>query len=172
MRTLALDLATNVGWARAEGRGAPACGTFRLPSCGENYGLYAAEFRLWLNNQITSYEPRRIVFESPIHVATDQLPTVRKLYSLCTLTELACWDRSIACEEAHVRTIRGHFLGRKYWEQFKGRDAQKRAVIAECRARGWEPPDDNAADALALLDLDRSKQFEGFNSRRLAGLAA
>ena len=172
MRYLALDLATTVGWARAEDRHAPSCGTFRLPSCGENYGLYAAEFRVWLNNQITAFEPHHIVFESPIHIASDALPTVRKLYSLCTLTELACWDRSVKVAEAHVKTVRTHFLGRKFWEVFKGRDAQKRAVIAECRARGWEPPDDNAADALALLDLFRSQAIEGFNSRRAVRDAA
>jgi len=171
MRLLALDVATNVGWARAEDNGAPQNGTYALPSTGENYGLRMARFRDWLDRTVTAFEPHVIGFESPIHKPQDKLHKIRILYTLAGVVELVGWDRSVKVFEDGVSGVRSHFLGKGYAKLFVGSEAQKLGVIAECRARGWEPADHNAADALALLDLMRHHMLPGFNSRTRFGLA-
>ena len=61
-----------------------------------------------------------------------------------TLTELARRvEVSIAYQGVPVGTIKRHITG-------KG-NADKAAVIAAVRARGFNPIDDNEADALAIL---------------------
>lgn len=172
MRILALDLARLLGWARADGLGAPSAGTFRLAWTGRDHAAFLGEYRYWLNGQITAFEPRLIGFESPILKPTDHLEAIRKLYGLASMTEVVAMDRCIPVVERSVRAVRSAFLGKDYLKQFKGRDEQKRAVIAECRSRGWEPKDDNEADAMGLLDLLRTEYVPSFPTRAQARLAA
>lgn len=47
------------------------------------------------------------------------------------------------------QTVAKHFIGNGALK----RDAKKAAIIAECRARGWAPEDDNQADAGAVWDI-------------------
>lgn len=61
---------------------------------------------------------------------------------LATLTAW-CEQRSIAYQGVPVGTIERHATG-------KG-NADKAAVIAAVRARGYGPADDNEADAIAIL---------------------
>ena len=170
MRILALDLATTTGWALGEDHQAPAHGRFSLPSCGENYGVFAAEFWRWLAGRLVRHEPRLVAYEKPIHLPTDKLHTVRRLYSLATVTEMVCVAKGVQVVSYGLDEIRTNFVGPLHRKRFPGRDNIKRAVIAECRARGWNPNDDNDADALALLDLARVKHVPGFRSRTHLGL--
>jgi Holliday junction resolvasome RuvABC endonuclease subunit len=61
---------------------------------------------------------------------------------LATLTS-CCEQRGVAYQGVPVGTIKRHVTG-------KG-NADKAAVIAAIRARGFDPADDNEADALAIL---------------------
>jgi Holliday junction resolvasome RuvABC endonuclease subunit len=74
------------------------------------------------------------------HLSTDAAHVHGGL--LATLTAW-CEQRSIAYQGVPVGTIKRHVTG-------KG-NADKAAVIAAVRARGFNPADDNEADALAIL---------------------
>ena len=61
---------------------------------------------------------------------------------LATLTAW-CEQRGVAYQGVPVGTVKRHITG-------KG-NADKAAVIAAVRARGYNPADDNEADAIAIL---------------------
>jgi len=171
LRIFCLDTApTAVGWAFAEGRSPPTCGTYHPPRCGERFVIAGHEFRAWLHGRITSLEPHVVVIEKPIHVPTNDLKTLRLQYGFPMLATLACSDRAVKYDEYPLDEVRQSFLGRTYRKIYRNRPALKAAVIAECRARGWQPDDDNAADALAVLDLARVKHLTGWISRVQARL--
>ena len=64
-------------------------------------------------------------------------------YSLLAVLSAWCEERAIAYQGVPVGTIKRYATG-------KG-NADKAAMIAAMRARGFAPADDNEADALALL---------------------
>ena len=149
---LSLDLATTAGWAfGSPENGVCGYGAHRLPKTGDDVGAYLAAFREWLTKRIEVIKPWTIYFESPVMMGRGKttLTTLRKIYSPAGVTELVAHDHGLDCREANVSDISTHFLG-------KGAprigDARKKATIARCRERGWQPECDNAADALALLD--------------------
>ena len=67
---------------------------------------------------------------------------VRKLFLLATLTSWA-ETAGVAYQGVPVGTIKRHATG-------KG-NANKEAMMAAARARGFSPADDNEADAIAIL---------------------
>lgn len=155
---LTLDLSTTTGWALAE---PPAVAAWpqsvpgiKGPIEGVSYGImsfksvYAtagsrfSAFSDWLCNMLTDQVPGLVVFEAP--VIGRGLSASRLAAGMASIVELMCWRREIAHYEVSPQTVKKHFAG-------SGR-AQKRDVIEACRQRGWDPQDDNAADALALLD--------------------
>jgi hypothetical protein len=149
---LALDLATCTGFAvGSSGVSVQAHGSFRLPKTGQDVGRYLVHFRDWLSARISEYEPWTIYFESPMLMGLKKTtPMVaRKLNSLAGVTEMVATDRGIDCREANVSNICTHFLGRGYPRK---RERRKAATMSKCRELGWNPNDDNSADALALLD--------------------
>lgn len=178
MRILALDLATHFGFACGSVKeGMVESGSYKIPPTHENLGLFGAYFRRWLDGAITRLEPAVIIYESPIlpGVGQTNLATLRKLYGLCLLTEVIADDHSVVCEEANLSDIRAHALGKGNIP--RKRDDVKRAVIAWCRSRGWNPLDDNHADALALLSyrlalIDRSFALKAMPLFRQAEPAA
>lgn len=152
MFILALDLATCFGWAYGSAeRGPTASSSHRLPKTGEEIGSFLSAFRGCLDSMIRDLQPDEIFFESPIlrGKGTTSLGTLRKLYSLAGMTELVALDHGLVCREANISDICTHFLGKGYPRK---REARKAATIERCRSRGWQPKDDNHADALALLD--------------------
>lgn len=136
---LALDLASTVGFAC----GSPDLlvhGSFKLPddvNLGRQYGCFSN----WLADKITAYAPTDLVIEAPF--LGQSLRAGRKLFALTGIAELIAWRRELRFTEHHASSVRKTFCG-------SGR-ADKDAVEAECRKRGFAPRDHNAADALALL---------------------
>ena len=139
---LALDLGTTTGWASLIG-GIVHSGTVSLrPSRYDGGGMRYLRFRGWLDSiaedargiHMISYEEIRR------HLSTDSSHVYGGL--LATLTAW-CEQRGIAYQGVPVGTIKRHITG-------KG-NADKAAVIAAVRARGFNPTDDNEADALAIL---------------------
>ncbi|MGD9884601.1 MAG: hypothetical protein AB7E70_21660 [Hyphomicrobiaceae bacterium] len=163
---LALDLATTVGWASA----APGyravlpisarhgvqewaanlalmrSGSHRIAPPGAGLPEFFHAFDLWLADMITVHQPDLLIFEAPIIAGgKTSVETARKLMGLAVLTELTGYRRSIPkVREENVITVKKHWTGH-------GR-ADKRMMIDAARQRGFEPADDNAADALALAD--------------------
>lgn len=140
---LALDLGTTTGWALRTADGLITSGTtsFR-PSRYDGGGMRYVRFRAWLDqlardagslSSIHFEEVRR-------HIGTD----AAHLYGgfLATLTAW-CEQHDVAYQGSPVGTIKRHVTGRG--------NADKAAVIAAVRARGFTPADDNEADAIAIL---------------------
>lgn len=181
MQTLVLDLATQLGFCFGDETGVIEHGSHKLPSTGNDIGAFLDAYRLWLGAYVTLMHPvDEIVFEMPILGQGMALPVLRKLYSLCGLTELIALRHKIPSREANLLDIRRHFIGShrapKDVQCKPGCKAKscgrcrhlrrmwlKETTISMCRARGFRPADDNAADALALfsyVQFTRNKTWE------------
>jgi Holliday junction resolvasome RuvABC endonuclease subunit len=99
-------------------------------------------FRAWLDGLADATRDIAAIHFEEVrrHVSTDSSHIYGGL--LGTLTAW-CEQRSIAYQGVPVGTIKRFITG-------KG-NADKEAVIAEVRARGYSPTDDNEADAIAIL---------------------
>jgi len=140
---LALDLGTTAGWALQAADGLITSGTVSFrPSRYDGGGMRYLRFRSWLDqlahdagaiSAIHFEEVRR-------HAATDAAHVYGGL--LATLT---AWAEvaGVAYQGVPVGTIKRFATG-------KG-NANKDAMLAYVRARGFTPADDNEADAIAIL---------------------
>jgi hypothetical protein len=140
---LALDLGTVTGWALRSQNGGITSGTMTFrPSRFEGGGMRYLRFRSWLGDmQRLSGGLQRIVFEEVRrHAGTD----AAQIYG-GFLAHLSAWceERSIPYEGIPVGTIKRFATGRG--------NADKAAMIAAMRARGFTPADDNEADAIAIV---------------------
>ena len=140
---LALDLGTTTGWALRSRDGGIISGTMTFrPSRFEGGGMRYLRFRGWLGEILDlSGGLTRIAFEEVrAHAGTD----AAHLYG-GFLAHLSAWceERALPYEGVPVATIKRFATGRG--------NADKAAMIAAMRARGFAPHDDNEADALALL---------------------
>ncbi len=140
---LALDLGTTTGWALRSQDGGITSGTTSFkPSRFEGGGMRYLRFRGWLTEMAgLASSISRIAFEEVrAHAGTD----AAHLYG-GFLAHLSAWceERGVAYEGVPVGTIKRFATG-------KG-NADKAAMIAAVRARGFAPADDNEADAIALL---------------------
>ena len=136
---LALDLATKTGWAHSNGNSGVQ--DF-APRRGDSPGMRWIEFKAWLcrvldlcPTNVIAYEQAHHRGGAPTHVA----------HSLISIVETVATEREIELTNRHTATIKKHALG-------KGR-GDKSEMMAAARQRGWQPQDDNEADALWLLDL-------------------
>lgn len=165
---LALDLATNCGWAfgktedgssptalqRAAGAAAPPyiSNSHRIakPKCP--LGEFFDNFSIFLSDLIEVNNPEFIVFEAPWVGGKTSQDTARKLMGLACFTEYVAHIKGISQNkvfEVNNREVRTYFIG----GNSGGRDKLKARTIAACHDLGWSPVDDDAADALAVLDF-------------------
>jgi Holliday junction resolvasome RuvABC endonuclease subunit len=140
---LALDLGSTTGWAVRTSRCRMLHGTaeFRA-SRFEGGGMRYLRFGKWLDQTLDITGGVDAVYFEEVrrHIGTDAAHVFGGL--LATLT---AW-----CEE-HRRPYSGVPVGT--WKRHacgKG-NASKDEVIAAMRARGFQPADDNEADAIAIL---------------------
>jgi Holliday junction resolvasome RuvABC endonuclease subunit len=141
--TLALDLGTTTGWALRDGAGLITSGTVSFrPTRYDGGGMRYLRFRSWLDGLVAQVGPIGAVHFEEVrrHVGTDAAHIYGGL--LATLSAW-CEQRGIAYQGVPVGTIKRFIAG-------KG-NADKEAVIAAVRARGFSPADDNEADAIAIL---------------------
>jgi hypothetical protein len=156
VKTLALDLATNIGFALGDRTGVILSGSRRLPKTGEDLGRFGRAFRDWLITGLKRHKPELIVFESPnLHGAQTNVNTLRKLYGLPFMLEAIAGDveifnNPIPVSEANSSDWISHFLGKGNVPR-KSED-RKKAVFRMCGVRGWNPQDFDEGDALAILD--------------------
>ncbi|UYW25709.1 hypothetical protein OKC48_20915 [Methylorubrum extorquens] len=141
-RILALDLATKIGFAVGAPDEEPVYGTHPLPSASASLGRFGDAYDQWLLDRLTFFQPGLVIFEAPFVSGTGNANTARKLMGLCWQTEIACYRRETRCLEHNNSSVKAAFAG-------NGR-ADKAEMIAAAQRRGWNPKDDNAADALGL----------------------
>lgn len=143
MTVLALDLGTTTGWALRGTDGLITSGAVSLrPSRFDGGGMRYLRFTNWLTKIEKLSTPIRAIWFEEVrrHAATDAAHVYGGL--MATLTAWAEL-RGIPYQGVPVGTIKRHATG-------KG-NANKDAMIAAVRKRGFNPADDNEADAIALL---------------------
>ena len=140
---LALDLGSTTGWAVRNDRCRILHGTAEFrPTRFEGGGMRYLRFGKWLDQtlEITGGIDAVYFEEVRRHIGTDAAHTYGGF--LAALTSW-CEAKGIAYQGVPVGTIKRFATG-------KG-NADKQAIIAAVRERGFEPADDNEADAIAIL---------------------
>ena len=140
---LALDLGTTTGWAVRTSRCRIVHGTAEFrPSRFEGGGMRYLRFGKWLDQTLDVSGGIDVVHFEEVrrHLGTDAAHVHGGL--LATLTSW-CEQHSLPYQGVPVGTWKKHTCG-------KG-NADKQAVMAAMRQRGFEPADDNEADAIAIL---------------------
>ena len=139
---LAIDLGSTTGWAaRTDGRIVSGTVEFR-PSRFEGGGMRFLRFRRWLTDTKSAIGAiEEIVFEE---VRGHRGVDAAHIYG-GFLAILAAWceHHEVPYRGVPVGTVKRHATGRG--------NANRRAVITAIKARGFEPADDNEADAIAIL---------------------
>jgi len=144
---LALDLGTKCGWAITSDDSIIS-GTEHLKIAGRNRfeggGMRFVRFKKFLNELKNSNGVDEVYFEQV--VARQPSVAADHAYGgyLACLTAW-CEHHDIPYEGIPVGTIKKHITG-------KG-NANKALVVEKIKEMGFDPCDDNEADALALLDL-------------------
>lgn len=143
MKALALDFGTKTGWALAQCDGGIISGVKEFKQDRwQGGGLRFLRFWSWLDelNELASGIDRLFYEQVRRHAGTD----ASHLYGgWLALLQVWCEEKSIAYQGVPVGTIKRFATG-------KG-NADKSTMIAAVRERGFEPADDNEADAIAIL---------------------
>lgn len=142
---LTLDLARKLGWCAGAPGARPHFGTVELR--GHSHGAVYAALVDWLEDAIRLHAPAEIVAEAPLvrgdHAGMD---AGRLALGMIAHLELVAHDHGIRLLEEHVSRTRKAVIGRGNF----AKGTAKTEVMAWCRAQGFDPPDDNAADAICL----------------------
>ena len=148
---LALDLGTQTGWSLLHHDGIITSGTLSFKN--DRYqggGMRYLRFCRWLDNVkgLAGGTLAEVYFEEVRrHLGVDAAHAYGGF--LATLTAW-CEREGVPYQGVSVGTIKYHATG-------KG-NASKQEVLASMQTRGYQPHDDNEADALALLEWVRSTQ--------------
>ena len=143
LTVLALDLGTTTGWAVRPREEQIAHGTINFkPQRFEGGGMRYLRFKHWLSElKSVTGDLHAVYFEEVRrHVGVDAAHAYGGFMAHLTAW---CEHHNIPYQGVPVGTIKRHATG-------KG-NASKDEMIAAVRARGFDPMDDNEADALALL---------------------
>ena len=140
---LALDLGTTTGWAIRGFDGLITSGTVSFkPSRYDGGGMRYLRFTNWLTEIDRLSGPIEAIYFEEVrrHAGTDAAHVFGGL-----LAVLTSWGelRGVPYQGVPVGTIKKHATG-------KG-NANKQAMIDAARKRGFNPADDNEADAIAIL---------------------
>lgn len=140
-KILAVDLGTTTGFAVGSS-GHLVSGTWNLkPSRYDGGGMRFVKFRTRLDEIRGAYGLTHVLYEEVRrHASTDSSHVYGGL--MATLTAW-CEEHSIPYEGLPVGEIKKAFTG-------KG-NATKELMIAEAQRRGFQPVDDNEADAIAIF---------------------
>ena len=144
MKILALDLATKTGWAVygshiTDKKVVSGVQVFDVKR-GESPGMRFLRCRSFLNELFDMARPNVIVYEQAHHRGG---AATRCGVGLVTVVLEFAAQHKIATMSVHSATL-------KKWATGSGR-ANKGDMIKTCISRGYQPQDDNEADAILLL---------------------
>lgn len=149
-RILALDIATQTGWAYGVPGEVPRAGTIRFASPGSSCGAAGCGMMRWFADFLRVNPVDRLYFEAPFdprHMGNKtNMATARLLLGLAFHIEALATAKGIpVIRETDVADVRKHFLGKNP----RG-DEGKPQVQRQCRTLGWKFDSPDAADALAV----------------------
>ena len=153
MTVLALDLGAKTGWALHGSDRAITSGTNEFKNDRwQGGGMRFLRFKLWLTEIKQMAGGLDAVFAEEVrrHAGTDASHAYGGWLAILTAW---CEHHQIPYEAVPVGTIKRHATG-------KG-NANKDAMITAARNLGFDPVDDNEADALALLGWAMEHRMAG-----------
>jgi hypothetical protein len=145
MAILTLDLGTQMGWAmKSQSQilsGTQSFKDTRFTGGGMRFYL----FQKWLMSIHSTGSISEVWYEEVARHGINNQTAVAHTYGgfLATL-QIFCEDNKIPYQGVPISTIKKHITG-------KG-NANKQMVIDAIKLKGFDPKDDNEADALAILD--------------------
>lgn len=142
---LALDLGTNTGWAmRPLASAQIVSGVVKFaPSRFEGGGMRFLRFKQWLTEMKTAGVAVVYFEEVVFHGKFNSVGAAHLYGGMLAILTAWCEHHGIPYRGVPVSTIKKSFAG-------KG-NANKEAMLAHARALGYQPEDDNEADAIAIL---------------------
>ena len=145
---LALDLASQTGWAIGKPGDTPTHGTIRFASPGASHEAIFCKAMDWMMGMTRGID--LVVWEAPMPTSFNRGRTSADattiLYGLPAVIGAIAYKHGIYdIRKAGARDVRRHFLGCN-----PQRKTAKTMVKSQCRKMGWHVSDDNEADALAL----------------------
>jgi hypothetical protein len=146
---LFLDLARQTGWA--EGGVSPDAramsGTVRLAPDGSDSPAVFAGMIDFLGNRLLAFKPKTIVYEAPFdprHMKKINENTIRLAWGLPAIVEAIAYKMGVYdIRMANVNDVRRSILG-----SLPQKNQAKLEVKRFVRALGYDPKDDNEADAI------------------------
>ena len=150
---LALDLGTKTGWALKTLDGSITSGTEQFKhDRWQGGGMRYLKFKHWLEQMLLTVERIDVIYYEEVrrHLGVDAAHAYGGF-----LAHLTAWCEyhQIAYEGVPVGTIKRHATG-------KG-NANKASMILAVKNLGYDPVDDNEADALALLNWALDNRTSG-----------
>lgn len=137
MIILALDIASKTGWAVIDEYGKITRSGTEVFKDKER-GAKLSSFMTWLSGMVSTYNPSCVLVEKPFFRGAG----TRLLMPMVGIAELMAYRSGAAFLEVSNVTIKKYLTGNAR--------AEKDDMIKAIRAKGYNPTDDNEADALAL----------------------
>lgn len=144
-----LDLASRFGWCEGTPGEKPRYGSQRFaPEGADSPAVFAGAIK-WIGERMQAFRPKVLVYEAPLdprHMGKrTNLQTASTLLGLPACIEGTAYLSGVYdIRQARIDDIRMHLLSRR-----PGRQTAKTEVIDRLHALGYQPQDDNAADAIA-----------------------
>lgn len=163
---LALDQSpAATGWAVGRPNGTKAeFGTYRLPPWKDEEGARLAAFVSWLSKLVTDYRVTHIYYESPFLPSHSNANAIKPQLFLIGVVNLVAAQHSLNIAEVPIDAWRKWAFGYCRLPMFKGDAARKewkRMAKVMCLKRNHRVEDDNAAEALLILDYGLSDADRG-----------
>jgi Holliday junction resolvasome RuvABC endonuclease subunit len=171
MKILALDVATTTGVCVGSSGAAPRAWTVDLGKSPIQRKLSNA--LVMTQGLITAHNPDLIVIEAPIGGKKVNQPLIKMVGCI----EGCAFNRGVKTLPVNLASVRKHFLGKAFTKQHFPHLTEKAArveiknmVIRRCTAIGWNPENDDEADAMALWDWACATQVRSYQAKPLGGL--
>jgi hypothetical protein len=150
-KILAIDCATQCGLASAEAGAKPRLETVNFGDIGDNHLECGARCLRWISFRLTDDRPDEIWMEEPMAFAGKEGQSSAasrvRLNGLYMIIGSAARLKGVPVHPVRITTARKGFLGNGGLK----RDVAKRRSRAMCRLLGWEPKNDDEADAGCLF---------------------
>lgn len=150
---LSLDLARQYGWAEGRAGEAPRFGSDRFAPTGAPVEDVFAGVIRQLAPRLAAFRPDVLVYEAPslfqLRDGKSNPATAECLLGIPAIVQGLAKHLGIhRVYKAQTSSVRKHFLGNGRMPRAEA----KKAVVAECRRRGWDVRNDDEGDACAIWD--------------------